>query len=67
MKAFIQFQDGGELIFDGKEMKIHSNMVTGELKILDGDRCVFFTTVSLVHFAHIGEPEELKILRGDRP
>lgn len=55
MTATIVFNDQNALCFSGADLKISTTPLTNELKIFDGDKCVFYTSLNGVYYAIVSD------------
>lgn len=58
MKAYIKFKNNDIATVDGADLTITRNPLTGDVHILDGERCIFVTDFDNVHHIGIDEGEK---------
>lgn len=66
MLAFVMFKEKKDkegIAIEGNNLNILSNPITGELKIMDGDKCIFYTELLNIKYAYINDHDLYDIRR----
>lgn len=65
MLAFVMFKEKKDkegIVIEGNNLNILSNPLTGELKIMDGGKCIFYTELLNIKYAYISDHDLYNII-----